>query len=122
MVSRATPATGGRKQPLRMVAQDEDSSADAGNLAAIGRLVGSVAHDFNNLLTGIMLCSELLAAGVAKDERLLRQVRAIQSAGQHGADLVGQLMMVARPPDGPPWPLCPEHAVRGLRGGLLRVC
>jgi len=121
MVSKATPATGGRKQPLRMIARDEDSSAAAGNLAAIGRLVGSVAHDFNNLLTGIMLCSELLAAGVAKDERLLRQVRAIQSAGQHGADLVGQLMMLARPHDGPLGRLCPNHVIAGMTGLLSRL-
>ena len=104
-----------------MVAQSKNSSGDAGNLVAIGRLVGSVAHDFNNLLTGIMLCSELLAAGVAKDERLLRQVRAIQSAGQHGADLVRQLMAISRPHDEPPSRMCPNHVIAGMTGLLSRL-
>ena len=72
------------ERKLRIVAPPKAIEVDANNLAAIGRLVGSVAHDFNNLLTGIMLCSELLAGGVSNDQRLLRQVRAIQSADHAG--------------------------------------
>jgi signal transduction histidine kinase len=109
------------ERKLRIVAPPKAIEVDANNLAAIGRLVGSVAHDFNNLLTGIMLCSELLAGGVSNDERLLRQVRAIQSAGQHGADLVRQLMTVARPHDQRLARLCPNHVIAGMTGLLSRL-
>jgi two-component system, cell cycle sensor histidine kinase and response regulator CckA len=112
-------ATPGRQ--LSIVVPAKRIEEDANNLAAIGRLVGSVAHDFNNLLTGIMLCSELLAAGVAADERLLRQVRAIQTAGQHGADLVRQLMSVARPRAERAMRICPNHVIAGMTGLLSRL-
>ena len=118
IVARASAAS---EQQLRIVASPERTDGDANHLAAIGRLVGSVAHDFNNLLTGIMLCSELLAAGVSADERLLRQVRAIQSAGQHGADLVRQLMSVARPRDARAVRICPNHVIAGMTGLLSRL-
>ena len=108
-------------RPLSMVVPAKRIEEEANNLAAIGRLVGSVAHDFNNLLTAIMLCSELLAAGVSADERLLRQVRAIQTAGQHGADLVGQLMWVARPRAERAMRICPNHVIAGMTGLLSRL-
>ena len=112
------PTPGTPERQLRIVAP---AKRDADNLVAVGRLVGSVAHDFNNLLTGIMLCSELLAAGVSDDERLVRHVRAIQSAGQHGADLVRQLMSVARPHDERVSRLCPNHVIAGMTSLLSRL-
>jgi len=66
------------------------------NMEAIGRLVSGVAHDFNNLLTGIVLCSDLILAGLEKDSRLRRYAQEIRSAGQQGAELIQQLLAVAR--------------------------
>jgi len=66
-------------------------------MEAIGRLVSGVAHDFNNLLTGIVLCSDLLLAGLAKDSRLRRYAQEIRTAGAHGAGMIQQLLAVARP-------------------------
>src|ERR1700736_4547690 len=65
-------------------------------MEAIGRLVSGVAHDFNNLLTGIVLCSDLLLAGLENDSRLRRYAQEIREAGAQGADLIQQLLAVAR--------------------------
>ena len=76
--------------------QTEQQLRDAHKMEAIGRLVGGVAHDFNNLLTGMVLCSELILAGLAKNSRLRRFAEEIRSAGEQGAGLIQQLMAVAR--------------------------
>jgi len=75
----------------------EQRLREAQKLEAIGRLVSGVAHDFNNLLTGIVLCSDLLLAGLEKDNRLRRYAQEIRAAGAQGAGLIQQLMAVARP-------------------------
>ncbi len=66
-------------------------------MEAIGRLLGGVAHDFNNLLTGIMLYCDLLVAELEKDSRSYRHAREMRIAGEQGAELVRQLLAVARP-------------------------
>jgi len=65
-------------------------------MEAIGRMVSGVSHDFNNLLTGIVLCSDLILAGLEKDNRLRRYTLEIRAAGAQGAELIQQLLAVAR--------------------------
>lgn len=72
------------------------SEPQAGNMEAIGRLVSGVAHDFNNLLTGVVLCSDLLLAGLEKQSPLRRYAQEIRIASAHGAELIQQLLAVAR--------------------------
>src|SRR5271165_251289 len=74
----------------------EQQLRDAHRMEAIGRLVGGVAHDFNNLLTGMVLCSELILAGLEENSRLRRFAEEIRNAGEQGAGLIQQLMAVAR--------------------------
>ena len=73
----------------------EPQRLEAQNMEAIGRLVGGVAHDFNNLLTGIVLCSDLLLAGLEKESRLCRYAQEIRTAGARGAGMIQQLLAVA---------------------------
>jgi signal transduction histidine kinase len=76
--------------------QTEQQIRDAHKMEAIGRLVGGVAHDFNNLITGMVLCSELILAGLEPESRLRRFAEEIRKAGEQGAGLIQQLMAVAR--------------------------
>jgi len=76
--------------------QTEQELRDVHKMEAIGRLVGGVAHDFNNLLTGMVLCSELILAGLEENNRLRRFAEEIRKAGEQGAGLIQQLMAVAR--------------------------
>jgi len=64
-------------------------------MEAIGRLVSGVAHDFNNLLTGVVLCSDLLLAGLERESHLRRYAQEIRMAGARGADMIQQLLAVA---------------------------
>jgi len=85
-------------QPKQAVSEAplEPQRLEAQKMEAIGRLVSGVAHDFNNLLTGIVLCSDLLLAGLEKESRLRRYAQEIRLAGARGADMIQQLLAVAR--------------------------
>ena len=99
----------------------QPQSPEAQNMEAVGRLVSGVAHDFNNLLTGIVLCSDLLLAGLDKDSRLRRYAQEIRSAAAQGASLVQQLSAVARPGTTEPTLLSLNDVIAGLRNLLARL-
>jgi two-component system cell cycle sensor histidine kinase/response regulator CckA len=99
----------------------EQQLRDAHKMEAIGRLVGGVAHDFNNLLTGMVLCSELILAGLEKNSRLRRFAEEIRNAGEQGAGLIQQLMAVARQRAVEPRLLCVNEVVSEVRNLLTRL-
>jgi signal transduction histidine kinase len=76
---------------------EEQQLREAHKMEAIGRLAGGIAHDFNNLLTGVMLYCDLLSFGLEKENRLRHHVEEIRTAANHGAELIHQLLAVARP-------------------------
>ena len=82
--------------------QAEDTqlqSSEAQNMVAMGRMVSGVAHDFNNLLTCVLLCVDLLQAGLEKNPRLQHYAQEIRRAATQGASLVQQLTSAAHPND-----------------------
>ena len=101
--------------------QTEQQLRDAHKMEAIGRLVGGVAHDFNNLLTGMVLCSELILAGLEKNHRLRRFAEEIRKAGEQGAGLIQQLMAVARQRAVEPCLLCINDSISEVSNLLSRL-
>ena len=101
--------------------QTEQQMQEAHKMEAIGRLVGGVAHDFNNLLTGMVLCSELILAGLEENHRLRRFAEEIRNAGEQGAGLIRQLMAVARQRAIEPRLLCLNDVVSEVRILLTRL-
>jgi two-component system cell cycle sensor histidine kinase/response regulator CckA len=90
-------------------------------MEAIGRLLGGVAHDFNNLLTGIMLYCDLLLAELDKGSRSYLHAREMRMAGEHGAELVQQLLAVARPQASQSRVLALNDVVAGTEDLLTRL-
>src|ERR1700676_4872485 len=101
--------------------QTEQQLRDAHKMEAIGRLVGGVAYDFNNLLTGMVLCSELILAGLEPDSRLRRFAEEIRKAGEQGTGLIQQLMAVARQRAVEPCLLCLNDVVSEIGTLLSRL-
>jgi two-component system, cell cycle sensor histidine kinase and response regulator CckA len=100
----------------------ELQSAEAQSMVAMGRLVSGVAHDFNNLLTCILLCADLLVAGLDKNSRLQRYAQEIRSAATQGASLVQQLTAAAQPdPDEPSRLLSLNDVIAEIRNLLTRL-
>jgi two-component system cell cycle sensor histidine kinase/response regulator CckA len=90
-------------------------------LETVGRLVSGVAHDFNNLLTGVVLCSDLLLAGLEKKSSLRRYAQEIRMAAAHGTELIQQLLAVARQDAVAASLLSFNEAIAGLRNLLVRL-
>ena len=69
----------------RLHTQTEQQLREAHKMEAIDRLVGGVGRDFNYLLTGMVLCSDLILAGLEENHRLRRFAEEIPKAGEQGA-------------------------------------
>jgi signal transduction histidine kinase len=98
----------------------QEPNPSSTQMESLGHLVGAVAHDFNNLLTGILLYCDLLAAGLDSHNPLRSYVSEIRRAGGHSAELVQQLMAVARPhtePSAQSW----NDVIPGMRNLLNRL-
>lgn len=101
--------------------RSEQQLAEARRMEAIGRLVSGVAHDFNNLLTGIVLCSDLLLAGLEENSPLRRYAKEIRTASAQSAGMIRQLLAVARPNVDERTFLSINDVIAGMRIFLMRL-
>jgi len=62
----------------------------------VGRLASGIAHDFNNILQVINGHSEILIESRKSDEKLVRSLEIIFSAGQKASALTRQLLLFSR--------------------------
>jgi two-component system, cell cycle sensor histidine kinase and response regulator CckA len=99
----------------------EQALAEAQRMEALGRLVSGVAHDFNNLLTGIVLCSDLLLAGLEEGSPLRRYAKEIRTASAQSAGMIRQLLAVAKPRADEAAFVSLNDAIVGLRSWLSRL-
>jgi len=113
----------GQPQPKLDTADDRANQhlGEAQRMEAIGRLVSGVAHDFNNLLTGIVLCADLLLAGLEKGSPLRRYAEEIRTASARSAEMIQQLLAVARQRADEPTLLSLNDAIAGLQNLLARL-
>ncbi|BCL61612.1 hypothetical protein DGMP_23050 [Desulfomarina profundi] len=65
-------------------------------MEAIGTMAGSVAHDLNNILSGVVSYPELLIMGLSKESELRKPLETIRQAGLRAAEVVADLLTVAR--------------------------
>ncbi len=68
----------------------------AQKMEAIGMMAGGVAHDLNNILSGILSYPELLLMDLGPDHKMRKPLETIRDAGQRAADIVADLLTVAR--------------------------
>lgn len=65
-------------------------------MKAIGLMAGGVAHDLNNILSGIISYPDLLLLDLPENDRLYKPLQAIRRSGMDAADVVSDLLTVAR--------------------------
>ena len=68
----------------------------AQKMEAMGLLAGGVAHDLNNILSGIVSYPELLLMDLPEDSPLWKPIKTIQESGMRAADVVEDLLTIAR--------------------------
>ena len=65
-------------------------------MEALGLMAGGVAHDLNNILSGIVSYPELILMDLPEDSPLRKPIETIQESGMRAADVVEDLLTVAR--------------------------
>jgi PAS domain S-box-containing protein len=65
-------------------------------MEALGTLAGGVAHDLNNILSGLVGYPELLLMDLPGDSRLRKPLLTIQKSGEKAAQIVQDLLTLAR--------------------------
>jgi PAS domain S-box-containing protein len=74
----------------------EEQLRRAQKMEALGLLAGGVAHDLNNVLSGIVSYPELLLLDLPDNSPLRNPVLTIQRSGQRAAEIVQDLLTLAR--------------------------
>jgi CheY-like chemotaxis protein len=88
------------------------------SLESTATLVGAVAHDFNNILNVIQGYSSLIASHAGDNADIAESLKVINEAVKRGADVVQQLLTIARRGEAN---LQAEDLNSLLRGSALRV-
>ncbi len=68
----------------------------AQKMEAMGLMAGGIAHDLNNILSGIVSYPELLLMDIPEDNPMWKPIKTIQESGMRAADVVEDLMTIAR--------------------------
>ena len=68
----------------------------AQKMESLGLMAGGIAHDLNNILSGIVSSPELLLMDIPLDSPLRKPIETIQESGMRAADVVGDLVTIAR--------------------------
>lgn len=76
--------------------QMERQLQQAQKMEAIGTLAAGVAHDLNNVLGGLVSYPELLLMEIPRENQLYDTILTIQKSGQKAADIVQDLLTLAR--------------------------
>uniref|UniRef100_UPI003566DB53 response regulator n=1 Tax=Desulfosarcina sp. TaxID=2027861 RepID=UPI003566DB53 len=74
----------------------EDKLERSKKMEAMGSLAAGVAHDLNNILSGLVSYPELLLLDLPPDSPMRDSIKTIQRSGQRAADIVQDMLMIAR--------------------------
>jgi len=85
-----------RKHAEKERARLEAQLQQAQKMEAMGLLAGGVAHDLNNILSGIVSYPELLLMDLPEDSPLRKPIKTIKESGMRAADVVADLLTIAR--------------------------
>lgn len=84
------------KQAIADKTRLEEQLRQAQKMEAIGTLAGGVAHDLNNVLSGLVSYPELILMDLPADSPLRSSILAIQKSGEKAANIVQDLLTLAR--------------------------
>lgn len=74
----------------------QEKLAQSQRMEAIGLMAGGVAHDLNNILSGVVSYPDFLLMKLPRDSELRQPLTVIKESGQRAAEVVADLLTVAR--------------------------
>lgn len=93
---RVVEKTNELQQQVAERKEAEEKLHRAEKMEAIGLMASGVAHDLNNILSGVVSYPELLLMRLPEDSELIKPIMAIKDSGLRAADVVADLLTVAR--------------------------
>lgn len=84
------------KQAEMALRESEDKLARLKRMESLGLMAGGIAHDLNNILSGIVSYPDILLMDLPEDSPLRKPVYTIKESGQRAADVVSDLLTIAR--------------------------
>ena len=85
-----------RKQAEKELQESKEKLVRSKKMESLGLMAGGIAHDLNNILSGIVSYPDLLLMDLSKDSPIRKPVEIIKESGQRAADVVSDLLTVAR--------------------------
>jgi len=85
-----------RKRAEEALHESEEKLARSKKMESLGLLAGGVAHDLNNILSGIVSYPELILMDLPEDSKFRKPIETIKESGHRAADIVQDLLTVAR--------------------------
>ena len=85
-----------RQRAEEALRDSEEKLARSKKMESLGLLAGGVAHDLNNVLSGILSYPELLLMRLPQGSPLIRPIETIRDSGNRAAEIVQDLLTVAR--------------------------
>jgi len=85
-----------RKRTARMIRENQKIKARSRKMESLGLLAGGVAHDLNNILSGIVSYPDLILPELPRESTLRKPIQTMQKSGQRAAEIVLDLLTVAR--------------------------
>ncbi|MDD2463512.1 MAG: cache domain-containing protein [Desulfobulbus sp.] len=85
-----------RMEAEEAVAELQEQLIRSRKMEALGVLAGGVAHDLNNVLSAVVGYPDMLLASLSKDHPQRRAIEAIRDSGLKAAEIVQDLLTLAR--------------------------
>ena len=85
-----------RKQAEEALRESEEKLARSKRMESLGLMAGGIAHDLNNILSGIVSYPDLLLMDLPHESPLRQPIKIIKESGNRAADVVSDLLTVAR--------------------------
>ena len=85
-----------RKQTEKELQESKEKLVRSKKMESLGLMAGGIAHDLNNILSGIVSYPDLLLMDLPKDSPIRKPVEIMKESGQRAADVVSDLLTVAR--------------------------
>lgn len=82
-------------------------------MESIGTLAGGIAHDLNNILSPIMMSIDLLK-DVSNNPEATTILKTIEVSAKRGADIVRQVLSLARGMEGEKMEVQPKHLLKDI--------